>query len=88
MIGTVDVVSTQALQRDPNNGFAKVHLGFILKVTDQNYAAAIPLMEQGIATRDQGVIDGRFFFQLGDALYRTGQVSKVRLSFSSIPRIF
>lgn len=33
-------------------------------------------MSEGIATREPGVIDGRFYFHLGDALARTGQSEK------------
>ena len=67
----------QALKYNPNSGYAKVHLGFILKVSDLNYESAIQLLEEGIASRESGVIDGRFFFQLGDALYRLGRVDRV-----------
>lgn len=53
--------------------FSQVHYGFILKTTyDDSYNGA-RLMASGIATREDGVIDGRFYFHLGDALTRLGR---------------
>lgn len=37
---------------------------------------AVQLFKEGIATRDEGVLDGRFFFHLGDALQRLGRRSE------------
>lgn len=68
----------QVLNRDKQNGFAMVHLGFIVKTIDRNYEDSIPLLQYGIATNAPGVIDGRFFFHLGDALYRTDRHEEVR----------
>ena len=67
----------KVLRKDPKNGFAMVHLGFIVKTGDRDYAGAIPLLQDGIASNVPGVIDGRFFFHLGDALFRTGQHDEV-----------
>ena len=75
----VYVCGEQTLHKDPDNGFAKVHLGFILKAVDHKYAEAIPLLQEGIHTNASGVIDGRFFFHLGDALHRTGHAEEVRI---------
>ncbi|GIY72805.1 hypothetical protein CEXT_567122 [Caerostris extrusa] len=61
------------LKVKPDSGFAKVHLGFILKTDDSKYEEAARLLSEGIATREEGVIDGRFYFHLGDALHRTGK---------------
>jgi len=72
------------LRQDPKNGFALVHLGFIVKTGDRDYTTAIPLLRDGIASNVPGVIDGRFFLQLGDALFRTGQHSEVELSLSTM----
>ncbi|OWF47307.1 aspartyl/asparaginyl beta-hydroxylase-like [Mizuhopecten yessoensis] len=55
----------------PTDGFAKVHLGFILKSSDLNFKEAIPLLKEGIATGEPGTEDGRFYFHLGEALQRT-----------------
>ena len=63
----------QVLEIEPNNGFAKVHLGFIVQTSDNDPASAIDLMRDGIASNEPGVIDGRFFFHLGDALQRLGR---------------
>ncbi len=66
------------LDRDAENGFALVHMGFILKTTDTNYEQAVPLLKRGIESDAPGVIDGRFFFHLGDAQYRLGNHTAVR----------
>jgi len=70
-------VNVKVLIQEPTNGFALVHLGFIVKTADRDYAGAIPLLQQGIASNVPDVIDGRFFFHLGDALFRMGQHDEV-----------
>lgn len=67
----------QVLKIAPHSGIAKVHLGFILKTADSNYSEAIKYLSEGIATREPGVIDGRFYFHLGDALHRSGEKEEV-----------
>ncbi|CAB3994074.1 aspartyl asparaginyl beta-hydroxylase-like, partial [Paramuricea clavata] len=62
----------QALNINPNGGFALVHMGFIIK-SESKYEEAIPLLQKGIATGEPGVDDSRFYFHLGDAFYRTGK---------------
>lgn len=66
-------VLTQVLKKWPNDGFALVHQGFILKTADNKFKEAVEYLRRGIATNDTGVIDGRFYFHLGDALERLGQ---------------
>nr|CAH0104148.1 unnamed protein product [Daphnia galeata] len=61
------------LERWPQSGFAQVHLGFILKTTFEDYDAGARWMMAGIASREEGVIDGRFYSHLGDALTRLGK---------------
>lgn len=56
----------------PGSGFAQVHLGFILKTTFSDYDNGARWMAAGISSRDEGVIDGRFYFHLGDAYNRLG----------------
>jgi len=73
----VCAVILKVLRQDAKNGFALVHLGFIVKTSDRDYAGAIPLLQEGISSNVPGVIDGRFFFHLGDALFRTGQHDEV-----------
>lgn len=63
-------VLLETLSQWPNNGFALVHYGFILKTSDSKMAEAVEKMTAGIRSREPGVIDGRFFFHLGDALNR------------------
>jgi len=77
------ILFVKVLRQDPKNGFALVHLGFIVKTGDRDYAGAIPLLQDGIASNDPGVIDGRFFFHLGDALFRIGQHDEVVDSLST-----
>ncbi|XP_028405114.1 aspartyl/asparaginyl beta-hydroxylase-like [Dendronephthya gigantea] len=62
----------ESLQINPNDGFALVHMGFIVK-SESKYVESIPLLQRGIATREPGTDDSRFFFHLGDAFYRTGK---------------
>ena len=64
---------------DPTNGFAKSHLGFILKTDHLRYVEAIPLLREGISSGHAGADDGRFYFHLGDALTRVGKPDEVFL---------
>uniref|UniRef100_A0A6P7G8C3 Midasin isoform X5 n=1 Tax=Diabrotica virgifera virgifera TaxID=50390 RepID=A0A6P7G8C3_DIAVI len=66
-------VLKEVLAKWPNNGFALVHYGFILKTTDNALEKAVRYLKKGINTKDEGVIDGRFYFHLGDALVRLGR---------------
>ncbi|XP_026868924.2 aspartyl/asparaginyl beta-hydroxylase isoform X3 [Electrophorus electricus] len=59
----------------PNDGFAKVHYGFILK-SENKIAESIPYLREGLESGEPGTDDGRFYFHLGDALQRTGDVSQ------------
>lgn len=61
------------LSKWPDDGFALVHFGFILKTNDNNFQDAVHNLEKGISTKAPGVIDGRFYFHLGDALTRLGR---------------
>lgn len=61
------------LSKWPNNGFALVHYGFILKTTDNNLNESVIYLRKGMSTREAGVNDGRFYFHLGDALTRLGR---------------
>ena len=63
---------------NPRNGFAKSHLGFILKADHLRYTEAIPLLRDGISSGEPGADDGRFYFHLGDALTRIGKPDEVR----------
>ena len=62
---------------NPDSGFAKAHLGWILKAQDENYQEAITYLMEGLASGEDGVTDGRFYFHLGDALQRTGRSEEV-----------
>ena len=66
-------VLEQVLERWPESGFAQVHYGFVLKTTYNDHEKAVQFLRSGIASRETGVIDGRFYFQLGDALTRLGR---------------
>ncbi|KAF5294748.1 hypothetical protein FQA39_LY00232 [Lamprigera yunnana] len=57
----------------PEDGFAMVNYGFILKLHDLDLKQAVKYLKKGIATGDPGVIDGRFYYHLGDALIRMGR---------------
>ncbi len=68
----------QVLERWPNSGFAQVHLGFILKTTFNDIVNGVKFMSSGIASKEEGVIDGRFYFQLGDGLTRLGRLQEAQ----------
>lgn len=53
-----------------------MHYGFILKTSDNNVKEAITYLKRGIDSKESGVIDGRFYFHLGDALTRLGRESE------------
>ncbi|XP_077022971.1 aspartyl/asparaginyl beta-hydroxylase isoform X8 [Tamandua tetradactyla] len=61
----------EVLNVTPNDGFAKVHYGFILKAQNK-IAESIPYLKEGIESGDPGTDDGRFYFHLGDAMQRAG----------------
>ncbi|XP_066036755.1 aspartyl/asparaginyl beta-hydroxylase-like isoform X4 [Chamaea fasciata] len=61
----------EVLSLAPNDGFAKVHYGFILKA-ENKIAESIPYLQEGLESGDPGTDDGRFYFHLGDALQRMG----------------
>lgn len=66
-------VLQQVLSKWPNDGFALVHYGFILKTADNKLKESIYYLKKGLSTKDEGVVDGRFYFHLGDALTRLGR---------------
>ncbi|XP_050076125.1 claspin-like [Anopheles maculipalpis] len=66
----------ETLLRWIDDGFALVHYGFVLKTLDQNMELAAQYLQEGIATDQPGTQDGRFYFQLGDALQRLGRNSE------------
>lgn len=69
------------LQRWRNDGFALVHYGFVLKNLDNNLEEAVIFLRQGIETGANGTSDGRFYFNLGDALIRLGRTDEAKLVF-------
>jgi aspartate beta-hydroxylase len=45
----------------------------VLKNLDQDYENAVLYLQEGIDTNETGTQDGRFYFNLGDALQRLGR---------------
>jgi len=66
-------ILNETLTKWPNDGFALVHYGFILKTNDDDLEKGVKFLQKGISTKEPGVIDGRFYFHLGDALTRLGK---------------
>lgn len=82
-------VFEKLLKEHPMDGYALVHLGFILKLEGSTNTNSIDEKEQkriketlekgadflrkGISTKDTGVMEGKFYFHLGDALRRLGR---------------
>ncbi|KAH9513736.1 hypothetical protein Btru_041970 [Bulinus truncatus] len=69
------------LVKNPNSGFAKAHLGFILKAKDNRLEEAVKLLKEGIETQEPGTVDGRFYLHLGDSLIRLGREAEARKYF-------
>ncbi|XP_067666015.1 aspartyl/asparaginyl beta-hydroxylase-like [Haliotis asinina] len=69
-------VFAKVLKLDPNDGFALVHYGFILKTDERNPIEAVPYLERGVKSAAKGTRDGRFYYHLGDALHRLGNTEK------------
>lgn len=65
-------VFQEVLQKWPNDGFAQVHYGFVLKTSYNNNSAGAEFLRRGIESGAEGTQDGRFYFHLGDALQRQG----------------
>lgn len=66
------------LRRWPDDGVALVHYGFILKVSDNNLKEGMKYLAKGLNTKAEGVVDGRFYFHLGDALTRLGKLKQAQ----------
>lgn len=49
-----------------------MHYGFVLKM-QTNYTEAVDYLRRGIRSNESGTQDARFYFHLGDALYRLGR---------------
>ncbi|XP_071112083.1 aspartyl/asparaginyl beta-hydroxylase-like isoform X2 [Haliotis cracherodii] len=69
-------IFSKVLKLDPNDGFALVHFGFILKTDEKNPVEAVPYLERGLKSAAKGTRDGRFYYHLGDALHRLGNTEK------------
>ncbi|XP_055374605.1 aspartyl/asparaginyl beta-hydroxylase isoform X2 [Condylostylus longicornis] len=64
------IVLHNTLMKWPNDGFAKVHYGFVLKNLDRDLENAVNYLKDGINSNQNGTQDGRFYFNLGEALQR------------------
>lgn len=64
----------ETLQLWPESGYAQVLFGFILKTWDNDLVSAVKYLTLGIKSKEDGVMDGRFFYHLGDALIRLGKL--------------
>ncbi|XP_037080372.1 aspartyl/asparaginyl beta-hydroxylase-like isoform X7 [Pollicipes pollicipes] len=73
-------VLQEVLRLWPNNGYAKVHLGFVRRQQGRHEEAAL-LMQQGLDTNEPGVHDKRFYHNLGDSYHRIGQLEKARETY-------
>lgn len=74
-------VLQKTLIRWPNNGFAQVHYGFVLKNLDKDLKGAVKYLRSGIESNENGTQDGRFYFHLGDALQRLGNKNEAKLIY-------
>lgn len=69
-------VLEETLKKWPDDGFAQVHLGFVLKTALGKLEEGAEWMEKGIRSNQSGTMDGRFLFHLGDALHRLASFLK------------
>lgn len=72
-LSVAKLVLHEILIRWRYNGFALVHYGFVIKNLEQDYENAVIYLREGIETNEPGTQDGRFYFNLGDALQRLGR---------------
>ncbi|XP_055916315.1 aspartyl/asparaginyl beta-hydroxylase isoform X3 [Eupeodes corollae] len=63
------------LARWPDDGFAMVHYGFVLKNLNENLHLAVEYLQRGIDSQKEGTQDGRFYFNLGDSLQRISKIA-------------
>lgn len=63
---------------DRNDPFALCHYGFILKQNENKPNESIDYFRKCLLSREKSVMDGRFFYHIGDALQRINQTSEVR----------
>lgn len=63
------------LKLAPNDGFALIHMGFILKNAGQ-WEESIPYLTRGTESEAPGTQQGKFYFHLGDALHRTNRTKE------------
>lgn len=66
----------QVLKLSPDDGFALVHMGFIVK-NEGDWEESIPLLSRGTESNEPGTQEGKFYFHLGDALHRTNKTAEV-----------
>ena len=72
------------LEIDPTDGYAKSHVGFILKTMDK-INESIPYLEEGIHSGHAEADHGRYFYHLGDAYQKIGKVEEVNnIQFSHL----
>lgn len=68
----------------PNNGFALVHYGFVLKL-EGKLETAVGFLQRGIGSGENGTRESRFYFHLGDALQRLGREQEAEKVSRKIP---
>eukprot|EP00096_Caligus_rogercresseyi_P005988 TRINITY_DN220_c0_g1_i7.p1 TRINITY_DN220_c0_g1~~TRINITY_DN220_c0_g1_i7.p1 ORF type:complete len:991 (-),score=350.14 TRINITY_DN220_c0_g1_i7:115-3087(-) len=69
-------VFEDVLKESPEDGFALTHIGFVHKIlaqSNEELETAVSFLDKGIASKADGVLEGNFFFHLGDALSRLGR---------------
>ncbi|EDV20367.1 uncharacterized protein TRIADDRAFT_31864 [Trichoplax adhaerens] len=72
----------KVLEISPDDGFAQVHLGFLLNTKSQ-YHEAIPLLSAGINSQQPGTDAAKFYLYLGDALTRVGRKSEANSVYNN-----
>lgn len=67
----------QILEKEPSDPYARLYLGYIMKLVDKDLGRSLDLMKTGLI--GVPVIDLKFYIELGEALTRTGRHNEVRI---------
>ena len=68
---------------DAQNAYAMCHMAFIIKHYEKKVNESIEMFKKCLTSQNANVMDGRFFYHLGDALTRLNRTEEVIKSLSA-----
>ena len=68
------------MEKDPNDGYARLYLGYIMKQVDKDFGRSLDLMKSGLVAIP--LTDLKFYIELGESLTRAGRHNEVRSNSS------